>query len=682
LAQIGPIESNKPINLDRELEDPVVENRAVSYYHYALAKWFDDKGDLTKALSEMRVALKYNKKSATVHLEMAGLLEKAGQISDALEYAREAARLDPQDPDPHWFLANFYLRPRGRGIPVAEGLGKAIEELESLKELTPEDERVYYFLGGAYFENNEPQKAIESYEKFQTLVSNTDRGYQEIARYYNRSGLPETAIEYLIKGLEIQPDSSETLWLLGNTYAKLGKHEEAIPAFRKLLKITQNRPAVGRELAESLFKAGEYEETVKLIQEFTKDGPPDRNAQILLGRSLIGLGRIPEAVETFQSLLELNSEDTEIQFYLGVAHEEGGNFKEAAKIFSDLMDNAGSGANERQANRLVFQQHLARSYMGMGEYEKAVEIYRNMVGPGSSDGQENQTLFKQQLAFAYMELGEYQDAIALYREMSGSDERLNLQLLNAYRISRQFDQAIQMGKGLYEKDPDNVQMGIIYARTLADAGNLEEGIDILSRLLESNSGDIDLHIALSQIYTQGKRYSNAEAVLRQAKEKKLDGEYSETLNFQLASVYERKKDFDRSEKLFKEVLKTSPNNAAALNYMGYMLADRGVRLKEALQYIKDALAIDPNNGAYLDSLGWAFFKLSDLKKAEQYLLQADKLVRNDPVIDDHLGDLYYKTGDFQQAHDFWAQSVKKATDPEDIQRVRSKLEKLQKKLKK
>jgi tetratricopeptide (TPR) repeat protein len=113
-----------------------------------------------------------------------------------------------------------------------------------------------------------------------------------------------------------------------------------------------------------------------------------------------------------------------------------------------------------------------------------------------------------------------------------------------------------------------------------------------------------------------------------------------------------------------------------------MLADRGVRLDEAVKYVQEALIIDPRNGAYLDSLGWALFKLNDLKNAEKYLLEADSIVKDDPTIVDHLGDLYFKTGDFQKAQDFWNKSIQLGTEQEDKEKVRHKLESLQDKLRK
>jgi tetratricopeptide (TPR) repeat protein len=642
-AQKAPIQTPKPINIDRELEVQVTPNRAVSYYHYSLAKWYADRGDLTRSLSEMKIALKYNPDSAAIHLEMAVLLEKTGNAKEAIEHAKEAARLDPKDPDPHWFLANYYYGPQGRGGNSAEGIKDAIRELEQLKILVPEDERVYYALGGAYFENDEPEKAIEAYEKFQSLSSGTDFGYREIAKYYNRIGKPEKAIEYLNKGLEIQPDSAESLWILGDLYSKGGKNKEAVAVYKKLMEVTGNKPAVSQQLADSLIKAGEYSEAVSVVNELIKNAPGDRTSQILLGKAQIGLQKIPEAIKTFQEMITADGNDHEARFYLGMAYEEGGKYEEAVRVFSNLLDKVGADSEQAKANRPVFQQHLAADHMQLGDYEKA---------------------------------------IAIYQDLAKNDARFKSQLLNAYRVSRQFSNALSLGKSLYEKDPNDIEMGKIYARTLADAGKPNEGIEVLANLLKSNPQSIDLYVNLSQVYLQDNRFADAEKIIRRAEERKLGDENGEMLKFQLATVYEKQKDFDRAESLFKEILKANPNNAVVLNYIGYMLADRGIRLDEAVQYVKEALTIDPNNGAYLDSLGWAFFKLNDLENAEKYLLEADNLIRNDPVIDDHLGDLYYKTGDFQKAEDFWMRSVSIGTEPEDIQKVQQKLEKLKQMLQK
>jgi tetratricopeptide (TPR) repeat protein len=645
-AQKAPTPPQKPINLDKELEEQVGPDRAASYYHFSLAKWYEDQNDLAKALAEMQIALTYNPNSPGVHLEMASLLDKTtGRAREAIENAEEASRLDPQDPDPHWLLAQIYFRSRERGT-AAEAMPKAIEQLERLKELTPGDERVYYALGGAYFAVNKPEKAIEAYEKFQSFSTGTDNGYREIAKYYGQSGNDEKAVEYLMKGLKIQPDSAESIALLAVTYSKQNKNKEAIPLYRKLLELTGNNQNVSRDLAAALVEENDYGSALEILDELLKNPAlsDDAGLQFLRGKALFGQRKFSEAAPIFQSVIDENPNALEAHFYLGRVSEETGKYDEAVKIFSSLADKAAGGSEEARNNRFVFQQHLAANYLEMGNHEKAIAMYVEMV--------------------------------------KVDPKRANPQLLNAYRLSKQFDKAIPLGKELYSKDPGDLEIGMIYARSLADAGKSRDGADVLSKLLQSNPNNVDLYVNLSQVYLQEKRYADAEKILRRAEDKAPKNQSNERLKIQLASVYERQKDFDRAESIFKEILKTNPQNAVALNYIGYMLADRGVRLEEALQYVKEALAIDPQNGAYLDSLGWAYFKLNDMANAEKYLLQADGLVKNDPTIDEHLGDLYFKTGNLQKAEEFWKRSVSIGTEQEDVQKVRRKLEMLQETIRK
>jgi tetratricopeptide (TPR) repeat protein len=635
---------SKAIDIDKELAPKVAQNRALSYYHFSLAKWNEEKGDLARALTEMRNALKYNETSSAVHVELAQLLDKNGNTHEALDEAQEAARIDPQDPEPHWLLANIYSRSQGRGTTAKEEMRKAVKELEILRDIAPTDERSYYALGGAYLELGEPEKAIQAYEKFQTLVTNVDAGYREIAKYYEKNKDYEKAAEYLAKAVQAQPNSTESLIALATLYTRLNKDKEAIPVYRKLLELTDDNAMVKRQLATSLIEVQEYDDALKVTQDLAKSAPQDANVQILLGRAQLGAHQIPEAINTFKSIVKENASLLEAEFYLGSAYEQNGQLAEAVKIFSGLLDKTRGGSEEYKANRVVFQQHLAADYQEMGENAKAIAIYEEML---KGDATPN--------------------------------PRVLFLLINAYRVNRELDKAIALGKEHYEKNLKDTNIGLVYARALADAGKTKEGADILNKMLQADPSNVDIYVNLSQIYLQGKKYADAEKVLRRAEDRKLD---SERLKFQLATIYERQKEFDRAEELFKEILKEDPKNATALNYIGYMLADRGVRLDEAVKYVKEALALDPNNGAYLDSLGWAFFKLNELDKAEKYLLQAVETVKNDPVIHDHLGDLYYRTGDFEKARDFWTKSVSNGSEPEETQKVREKLERLQDMLRK
>jgi tetratricopeptide (TPR) repeat protein len=638
--------TSKPIDLDRELRPKVAPNRANSYYHFALSKLAEHEGNLAMALAEMQNALDYNPDSASINMELAYLSEKSGSISDAIDHAVEAARLDPDLPDPHWLLANIYY-PQEGGATAKEGITKAIQELEKIRQLAPKDERVYAALGEAYFKLNQPDKAIQAYEQYQSMASGTDKGYQEIAKYYASTGKEEKAIEYCLKGLEAQPDSPESLWLLSQLYGKLNKDKEAVPVYRKLLGIMGDNLRIKEQFAATLIEANQSGEAAGLLQEVLKAAPGEMKAKVLLGRAQMDLHQYSEAIETLQSVMKsapASTDAVDAAYYLGIAYERSGEYNEAAKTFAGLLENPAVNSEEIKSNKILFQQRLA---------------------------------------YVYEELKENQKAIAVYQEMVKAEPKATSGLVNAYRVDKQYDKALSLGKQYYEKNPDDIRMGVVYARTLADAGKSKEGIELLTKLLQSNPSNIDIYLNLSGLYIKDKRYSEAEKLLRSADESKLkDDEDKERLKFQLAAIYEKQKNFDRAEMLIKEVLKTKPDNAEALNYIGYMLADRGVRLDEAMKYVKEALALEPHKGEYLDSLGWAFFKLNDMGNAEKYLLEAASIIKNDPTIEDHLGDFYFKAGNFEKAQDFWKKSISLGTEEDDIQKVRRKLDSIQEKIRK
>jgi tetratricopeptide (TPR) repeat protein len=200
-------------------------------------------------------------------------------------------------------------------------------------------------------------------------------------------------------------------------------------------------------------------------------------------------------------------------------------------------------------------------------------------------------------------------------------------------------------------------------------------------LLKGNAEDREVYIALSQMYTRLKRWNEAEQAIAKAEQLSSKPEDKLYAVFVKGSVYERQKKYDQAEEAFKQVLNGDPQNAVALNYLGYMLADRGVRLEEALNYLKKAIALDPANGAYLDSLGWAYYKLGKYDLAEQNLSKAVQRTPNDPTVQDHLGDVYLKVGRLKQAAAHWERalneynrSVTADAEPADVAKVQKKLE--------
>ena len=180
---------------------------------------------------------------------------------------------------------------------------------------------------------------------------------------------------------------------------------------------------------------------------------------------------------------------------------------------------------------------------------------------------------------------------------------------------------------------------------------------MLRGLLRGNNSDRETYLNLAQVEERGRRYPEAEKAAMTAEQMSDKQADKETAWFMLGAIYERQKKFDQAEEEFRKVLQVNPRNAAVLNYYGYMLADRGIRLDEATAMIKRAVAEEPTNGAYLDSLGWAYYKQNKLAEAEEYLRKAVERDRPRPHHPRTIWATLCQDGTAERAAALWEKSL-------------------------
>jgi tetratricopeptide (TPR) repeat protein len=201
-----------------------------------------------------------------------------------------------------------------------------------------------------------------------------------------------------------------------------------------------------------------------------------------------------------------------------------------------------------------------------------------------------------------------------------------------------------------------------------------------ARRLMDGKNDREVDLSLSDIYEKAKNFTEMAKMLDAAENLSQSSLEKQDVAFRRGAMYERMKNFPAAEAEFRKVLDMNPDNDAALNYLGYMLADRNVRLEEARDMISKAVAHEPNSGAYLDSLGWVYFRLNKLPEAEDKLREALRYMSRDPTVHDHLAEVYFKEGKIREAVAQWQSSVREyqAGPPSDLDHA--ELAKVQKKL--
>jgi tetratricopeptide (TPR) repeat protein len=144
------------------------------------------------------------------------------------------------------------------------------------------------------------------------------------------------------------------------------------------------------------------------------------------------------------------------------------------------------------------------------------------------------------------------------------------------------------------------------------------------------------------------------------------------IQFSRAAALERLGRHADAEAVFADLVARDPDDASAANYLGYMWADRGERLDEALQLVSRAVELEPNNPAYLDSLGWVHFRKGNLQEAEQWLRRAVAAGRADGTILAHLGEVLLASGRPDEARRYLLRALELGC--EQAQHVRALLD--------
>lgn len=195
----------------------------------------------------------------------------------------------------------------------------------------------------------------------------------------------------------------------------------------------------------------------------------------------------------------------------------------------------------------------------------------------------------------------------------------------------------------------------------------EEGVDAGRKILrdarpKDDKQGVQLALAQEQMLREARKYGEAFAVLSQAL--KRYPKHTDLL-YARALLAEKLDDVAQAERDLRQVLRLDPKNAHALNALGYTLADRTRRHKEALGLIERALNLRPNDPYILDSMGWVQYRMGQYKRAEHYLRRALK-IRWDAEISAHLGEVLWVAGDREAARQIWREAIKRAPESEAL----------------
>jgi tetratricopeptide (TPR) repeat protein len=634
-------------------------DRAAAYYHYTVAHMYEEqvamygRSDLAnKAIEEYRLAIEADPTSEYLTAGLAELYAKTGRIRDAVLQAQDILKADPNNLEAHKLLGRIYLRSLGdvqNGNGSDSVLKLAIEQYEEIVKLEPDSVDDHLLLGRLYKVDNDLQKAENEFKFAQKLDPSSEEAVTALALLYT----DENDYNHAAQVLSSVPDASRSAKLysvLGYTYEQQKDYKKAIEAYRKAVELDRDNLDAIRGLAQNLLNDGQTDAALEQYKIIADANPEDAQTYLRMAEIYRKEGKFDDALDSLKRAESMVQDSMEVQFGFAEVYQAEGHYQDAIQTLQELVKKSEKPDNNytqsEKSNRAVFFERLAIAYRDDSNIPMALETFRKMLPLGDENA-----------------------------------ERGYQQIIDTYREAKEWQQATDAAKEAVEKLPNDRGLKMVYAAQLADMGQADEGLQQVKALLKGNSDDRDVYITLAQMNSRLKRWSDAEDALNKATELSTRQEDKEYVDFLRGSTYERQKKYDQAEEVFRRVLANDPQNAAVLNYLGYMLVDRGMKLDESLIMIKKAVELDPANGAYLDSLGWAYFKLGKYDQAEDSLTKASLHMGSDPTVQQHLGDLYQKTGRLKLAAAHWERAVQEwnktvgaEVDTDELAKVQKELE--------
>lgn len=607
----------------------VPSNLVDSYYHFSLAKMHHFNEEYGRAVQEFERALNLNPESPTVRIEFAETLLQMNQPSRAIELIQQAIEIDPESSEAHLALGIIYF-----GMREQDGMRElALTQFTEALALDPDQPEALQYAADLNFQLGRFGEAAGLFGRLRKLNPSSIR-----AHYFEAQALIELrefdrAMTVLEDGLSIRDDIPDYILMLARLYQGEGEWEKAEALFRRALE-NGPEPRLNEGLARTLVMLGKGEEAVPILERMAEIFPAESEIRLDLARAYRLSNRLEQAAETLEKLQAVDPDDVWVNYEYASVMILMGEREKAAATLERLLDSELPRARSLRPNFLT---NLAFIRQDEGDYEQAVEILEKVLAGAPRD------------------------------------PGAQLRLFYAYQKADRTSEMLNLSEKMIEQDPDSPDVVVARSEAIAASGRLEDAVGFLQRRMVDSQDPERLYLAASQLYLVREKLEQAREVVEHGLEEFAD---SERLRFQLAAIMERQQRYQAAEEQFKQLLEENPDHADVLNYLGYMLAERGERLSEALEYTTRAVELDPYNGAYLDSLGWVYFQQEDLENAEIHLKKAVQLQRTDPVILEHLGDLYTRKGNLAEARRYYELSLQHAEKPEETQRVKKKLERL------
>lgn len=593
-----------------------------------------DAGKATEAIKTLQKALKADPQAADAWAEIARIQQDEGRFDLAIAAVNEAVALAPARADLK-SLAGQVHQFYGQSGGGEDELRIAAREYEAAAALDPNDAAPLRDLTRLYSVLRDTKAALSAWQRLAAVDPRNIDAFSQVASLSMAVGDVDGAIEALETAAAAEPQNPRVQQLLGDIKQQNGKAEEALAHYQAAASVDSKDLVTRLKIGELLLTAERSAEALVVAEDLLSEDPDNRFGLDLKARALKDQGRLDEALAIASGLAAADPKDLKTAFLVVTLLEQKGSLAEAETRLLGLLrrNTTGEDADSTTRNNRVFWAHTGMVRQRLGRFKEAAEAY----GEASN-------------ARAEKDL-----ALITYR-------------IDALISAKEFGLALEEARAAQTEDvgKDSTDLRYLEAYALRGAGNEAAATALVDQLLAKSKGEANDILSAAEFHQRGKNMERARELFADVAQKDPGNLRAQ---FSLGAVLERQKKFDEAESAFRRALAIDPDSAMTLNYLGYMNADRKVRVEEALSLIEKALVSDPNNGSYLDSLAWALHRLGRNAEAETAIRKAIQSQEKNAVVMAHFGLILAERGERAEALKYLRLSLDGEDDDGELDRV-------------
>jgi len=342
----------------------------------------------------------------------------------------------------------------------------------------------------------------------------------------------------------------------------------------------------------------------------------------------VGLNQLEEAIAEYERILRLDPENQEARILLATLYAHRRQFPKAIGMVKEIL--------KRRPHLVVGYYHLGRLHLEMGQVKEAKREFRRTL---QMDPKFVPAMFALAVALGQPR---YRDQVHYY---------IGLALEEKGDLEGAAKEYLRVGRGSEQYIPAHLRLAYVYFQTKrrCQAQALLEELKAMAPQRE------EIYLAMSYFYEEEGLWHRATAALLEGLTKVPK---SVEMHLRLAYLYEKQKQREESIRHIQKVLKLDPDNAEALNFLGYTYAEAGIHLDEAERLIKAALRLKPDSGHIIDSLGWVYYQKGLYDQAVVELERAFEKIPTDATVAEHLGDAYCKQRRYRKALEMYHRALK------------------------